>query len=109
MKTIETTGISKVPNHEKIINVITGPFPVDRQGNEIYTVPGYNFLKSGSQWVGLALRNLSSRTVTLKRGTAVEHVSVANEIPPKLAPKIIAKASSVNMHPIVGLKLKENL
>ena len=49
--------------------------------------------------MGLALRNLSSRTVTLKRGTAVAHVSAVNEIPPTLVPKIIVKASTVNVHP----------
>ena len=109
LETIETTGISKVPNHEKCVNVIIEPSPVDWQGNEIYTVPGYNFLKAGSKQVGLALRNLSSRTVTLKRGTVVAHISAANEIPPMLAPKIIAKASTVNMHPgthsSVGVKI----
>ena len=44
LETIETTGISKVPNHEKHVNVIIEPSPVDQQGNEIYTVPGYNVL-----------------------------------------------------------------
>ena len=85
LKTIETTGISKVPNHEKHVSVIIEPSPVDQQGNEIYTVPGYNFLKAGSKWVGLALKNQSSRTVTLKRGTVVAHVLAANEIPPKVS------------------------
>ena len=59
--------------------------------------------------MGLAFRNLSSRTVTLKRGTVVAHVSAVHEIPPKLAPKLIAKASTVNMHPgahsSVGVKM----
>ena len=66
-------------------------------------VPDYNFLKVGSKWVGLALRNLSHRTVTLKRGTFVAHVSAANEIPPKLGPKFIAKASTLNVHPGVHM------
>ena len=99
LETIKTTGISKVPNHEKHVNVITETLPVDWQGNKVYAVPSYNFLKAGSKWVGWALRNLSSRTVTLKRGTVVAHVSPANEIPHKLVPKIIAKASTVNVHP----------
>ena len=93
-------GISKVPNHEKCVNVIIEPSPVDWQGSGIYTVPGYNFLKAGSKWVGLALRNLSSRTVTLKRGTVVAHM---NEIQPRLVPKIIVKASTVNVHPSAHL------
>ena len=42
-------GISKVPNHEKYINIIIEPSPVDRQGNEVYTVPGYDFLRAGSK------------------------------------------------------------
>ena len=52
LETIETTGISKVPNDEKHVNVITEPLLVDQQGNEVYTVPGYDFPKSGSKWVG---------------------------------------------------------
>ena len=105
LETIETTGISKVPNHEKCVNVIIGPSLVDWQGNEICTIPGYNFLKAGSKQVGMALRNLLSRTVTLKRGTVVAHVTAANEIPPKLAPKIIVKASTVNVHPSAGVEI----
>ena len=103
LETIETMRISKVPNHEKCIRVINEPSPVDRQGNEIYTVPGYTFLKAGSKQVGLALRNLSSKTVTLKRGTILAQISATNEVLPKLVPKIIAKASSVNVHPSVHL------
>ena len=99
LETIETIGISKVPNHGKYVSVIIEPSPVDWQGNEIYTVPGYYFLKAGSKWVGMAQRNLWSRTVTLKRGTVVAHVTVVNEILPKLTHKIIVKASTVNGHP----------
>ena len=86
---------------KKLKKVIIEPSSVDRQGNEVYTVPSYNFLKAGSKLVGLALRNLSSRTVTLKRGTIVAHISAVNEALAKLVPRIIAKASSVNVHPSV--------
>ena len=40
LETIETIGISKVLNNEKHVNVIIEPSPVDKQGNEVYTVPG---------------------------------------------------------------------
>ena len=91
-------GISKVLNHEKHINIIIEPSPVNRQGNEIYTVPGYDFLRAESRQMGLALRNLLSRTVTLKRGTIVAHIAADNKVPPKLAPRIVMKASSINAH-----------
>ena len=48
--------------------------------------------------MGLALRNLSSRTITLKRGTVVAHISAAKEVPHKLAPKVVTKAFPVNTH-----------
>ena len=99
LETIETMGISKVPNHDRHVNVIIELSPVDQWGNEIYTLSGYNFLKAGSKWVGMALRNLSSGTITLTTGTIEAHVTAANEIPPKLAPKIIVKASTVNVPP----------
>ena len=41
--------------------------------------------------MGLALRNLSSRVVTI-----VVHVSAANKVPPKMAPRIIMKTFPVN-------------
>ena len=43
--------------------------------------------------MGLALRHLLSKTVTLKRGTVVAHISAVNEVPSKLVPRIITKAS----------------
>ena len=57
----------------------------------------------------MALINLPSRTVTLKRGTIVTHITAANEILPKLAPKIFVKAPTVNVplsvHPIEGVEM----
>ena len=48
-ETIKTNRINKVPNHEKCIIVIIEPSPDDRQGNEVYTVSGYDFLRAGSK------------------------------------------------------------
>ena len=59
--------------------------------------------------MGLTLRNMSSKTVTLKRGMAVAHFSAAYEVPSKLVPRIITKASSVNthlsVHPGMGVEI----
>ena len=35
---------------------------------------------------------------TLKRGTVIAHISAANKVPTKLAPRIVTKAFPVNTH-----------
>ena len=57
----------------------------EEEGN--YTVPSYNFVKGNSRSVHIGLRNLSCRTVTLKKGAVVAQLSPANAIPKMLAPK----------------------
>ena len=46
--------------------------------------------------MGLALKNLSSRTATLKRGTVVAHITGVNKVPLQLAARLITKEFSVN-------------
>ena len=48
--------------------------------------------------MGLALGNLLSRTVTLKRGRVVADISAASKVLPKLASRIVTKAFPVNAH-----------
>ena len=66
------------------MNVILEPTE-EEEGS--YTVPSYNFIKGNSRCVHVGLRNLSCRTVTLKKGTVVAQLSPANVIPKMLAPK----------------------
>ena len=57
-----------------------------------YTLPSYSCMRPGSKRAGVTLMNLSSRLVTLKKGTIVATIKAANIIPPMLA----AKPSSEN-------------
>ena len=66
------------------MNVILEP---TEEEEGIYTVPSYNFVKGNSRSVHVGLRNLSCRTVTLKKGAVVAQLSPANTIPKMLAPK----------------------
>ena len=66
------------------MNVILEPTE-EEEGN--YTVPSYNFVKGNSRSIHVGLRNLSCRTVTLKKGAVVAQLSPANAIPKMLAPK----------------------
>ena len=36
--TVETLGLRKVPSHNKCVNIIIEPTPVNSQGNEVYTL-----------------------------------------------------------------------
>ena len=88
LKPGQTKKVKSRSNHPlngKWVNVILEPTE-DEEGN--YTVPSYNFVKGNSRSVHVGLRNLSCRTVTLKKGSVVAQLSPTNEIPKMLAPKL---------------------
>ena len=85
--TVQSFRVTNAPNHSQHINVITEPLHSLDQGQGIYTVPGDEFLRVGSNRVLVALRNLSCRKVILKKGTVITHVRTANQAPSMLAPK----------------------
>ena len=76
---------SNHPLNGKRVNVILEPIE-EEEGS--YTVPSYNFVKGNSRSIYVGLRNLSCRTVTLRKGTVAAQLSPANEIPKMLAPKL---------------------
>ena len=83
METITVSGITAVNSHTKRVNVITEP----RENLDEYTVHSYSYMRPGSKRVSVALRNLSEKVQTLKKGTVIASVKAANLIPPKLAPR----------------------
>ena len=87
LKPGQTQKVKSRSNHPlngKRMNVILEPTE-EEEGS--YTVPSYNFIKGNSRCVHVGLRNLSCRTVTLKKGTVVAQLSSTNVIPKMLAPK----------------------
>ena len=85
METISVSGITTVNSHTKRVNVITEP----RKDLDEYTVPSYSYMRPGSKRVSVALRNLSEKTQTFKKGTVIATIKAANLVPPKLAPKYV--------------------
>ena len=53
---------------------------------EVLAVPTYTF-SSLDQRISVIFKNLTCRQVVLKKGTAIANMTVANVIPPNLAPK----------------------
>ena len=83
METITVSGITTVNLHTKWVNVITEP----RENLDEYTVHSYGYMRPGSKRVSVALRNLSEKVQTIKKGTIIASVRAANLVPPKLAPR----------------------
>ena len=85
METISVSGITTVNSHTKRVNVIKE----SRENLDEYTIPSYSYMRPGSKRVSIALRNLSEKTQTFKKGTVIASVKAANLVPPKLAPKYV--------------------
>ena len=81
-QTISTTGLTGITAHVKRVNIVTEP-----RENDDYMVPCYSFMKPGSQRASVALRNLTHKTIELKKGNIVASVQAANAIPLMLASK----------------------
>ena len=69
-------------------------------------VPGYTFLKPGSDRVKVMIKNLTARTVKVQQGSKIASMEVANAVPHMLAPQgpmppptesKILKSASVNI------------
>ena len=109
LKPGQTQKVKSRSNHPlngKRVNVILEPTEKE-EGS--YTVPSYNFIKGNSRCVHVGLRNLSCRTVTLKKGTVVAQLSPTNEIPKMLAPKLKSvdyELESVNNESLKSSKLE---
>ena len=67
VETITVSGITTVSSHTKRVNVLTET----RENLDKYTIPSYSYMRPGSKRVSVALRNLSEKTQTFKKGTVI--------------------------------------
>ena len=82
-KTVETKGILwKTPNHYKRMNVVVDDLQGKGFSKDIVVVSQLQILKTGLDRISIALRNLTSRTLKLKKGINVAHVEASQVIPP---------------------------
>ena len=86
------SGVLKGPVKEsgfyKRVNVALEPTEEHKTGKSLISlVPGYTFLKPGSNRVQVMLKNMSAQPVTLHPGDQLANLEAANAIPHMLAPK----------------------
>ena len=81
-------GLVKNSAYYKRVNVSVEPMPNHlNDGSKYCAIPGYTFLKPGSQRIHVMMKNLTARTVTIHQGVKVANMSAANVVPHMLAPE----------------------
>ena len=81
-ETVEMKGILwKTPNHYKRMNVVVDNLQGRGSSKDIVVVSQLQILKAGADKIPLALQNLTSRTLKLKKGMNVVHVEASQVIP----------------------------
>ena len=76
--TIEVKGIIKTPNHYKCVNVVTDNLPENQCCKDMTVAQQIQVLKPGSNKIPVVLRNLSCRTLKVRKGTKIAHVEASN-------------------------------
>ena len=81
-ETVETKGILwKTSNHYKRMNIVVDELPGQKSYSDIVVVAQLQILKAGSDRVPVALQNLTSRTMRLKKGMNAAHVEASQVVP----------------------------
>ena len=86
------SGILKGPVknsvYHKRVNVSVEPMEAHKEGESQYcAVPGYTFLKPGSDRVKVMIKNLTTRTIKVSQRSKVASMEAANVVPHMLAPQ----------------------
>ena len=80
--TVEAKGVLiKTPNHYKRVNVVVDDLTEGQCCRDIAIVRQLQILKPRSDRIPVILRNLSGRTLKLKKGTNVAHVEASQVVP----------------------------
>ena len=70
------------------MNVSVEPLEAHKEGkNQYCAVPGYTFLKPGSDRLKVMIKNLIARTIKVSQGSKVASMEAANVVPHIVAPQ----------------------
>ena len=79
--TIEVKGIIKTLNHYKHVNVVIDNLPKNQCCKDMTVAQQIQVLKPGLNKIPVVLRNLSSKTLKVKKGMKIAHVEASNIVP----------------------------
>ena len=107
------SGILKGPvknsAYNKRVNVSVEPMEAHKEGeNQYCAVPGYTFLKPGSDRIKVMIKNLTARTIKVSQGSKVASMEAANVVPHMLAPQETTSVQSeTNIMKSVNVKVSQ--
>ena len=97
--TIEVKCIIKTLNHYKHVNVVVDNLPENQCCKDITVVQQIQIMKPGSSKIPVILRNLSCRTIKVRKKTKIVHVEASNIVPTMVnqgLPKNVLKKEAGN-------------
>ena len=83
--TIEVNSVIETPNHYKHVNVVVGNLPGNQHCKDITIAQQTQVLQPGPNKIPVMIRNLSCRTLKLKKGTKKAHVEASSIVPPMVS------------------------
>ena len=100
-KMIEVKGVIETANHYKCVNVVIGNLPENQCCRDIAVAQQIQVLKPGLNKIPVVLRNLSCRTLKMKKGMKIAHVEASSIVPTMVSQKLemIQKAPYSRMYP----------
>ena len=90
--TVEEKGIIKTLNHYKHVSVVIDNLPENQCCKDMTVAQQIQVLKPGSNEIPVVLRNLSCRTLYVKKGMKIAHVEANN-----IVPTMVSSGMSENM------------
>ena len=82
---IEVKHVIKTSNHYKCVNVVVDDLPEDQHCKDIVIAQQIQVLKPGSNKILVMIRNLSCRTLKLKKEIKIAHVEASDIVPPMVS------------------------
>ena len=78
---IEVKGVIKTLNHYKHVNVVIDNLPENQCCKDMTVAQQIQILKPGSNKIPVVLRNISCRTLKVKKGMKIDHVEASSIVP----------------------------
>ena len=107
--TVKVKGIIRTQKHYRCVNVVVDDLLENQHCKDNGISQQIQVLKPGSNKVPVVIRNLSCKTLKVKKGTKIAHVEASNIVPPLISPQAPENAPKQVVGNVLENNLLENL